>query len=131
MTDLNREDLVLLLQAYKNQVETNQTLMEQQGKLLEQHNQILSKQQIVCNNVNDVINKITHLSEQEAEKHIKLIQDFNIGKLKCLQDHGGMRTRMAILYVGISAIIIPLMGLLYLAYEKLDLIKSVVKHLGV
>jgi hypothetical protein len=131
MADLDRDDIFLLLEAYKNQVETNQTLMEQQSRLLAQHNQILDKQQIVCNNVNDVIVKITSLSERDAVKHSKLVEDFNTGKLMCVQDHGILKSRISVLYVGITAILIPLMGLLYIAYEKLDMIKTIAKKLGV
>lgn len=131
MANLDRDDIFLLLEAYKNQVETNQTLMEQQSRLLEQHNQILDKQQTVCNNVNDVIVKITSLAEHDAAKHSKLVEDFNTGKLMCVRDHGMIKSRVSVLYVGITAIIIPLIGLLYLAYEKLDLIKTIAKKLGV
>lgn len=130
-SSFSRDDLFLLLEAYRNQVETNQTLMEQQSRLIEQHSLILDKQQTVCNNVNEVISKIGRLSEREAEKHAHLGDKINTSQLNCVKDHGSLKTRMAILYIGVGAIVLALVNLAYSAYEKLDIIKAIAKKLGV
>ncbi len=131
IVSFTRSDLSMLLDAYRNQVETNQTLMEQQSRLIEQHIQILDRQQEVCNDVNQVINKLSRLSERESEKHADLQDKINTSQLSCVTDHSSMKTRMSILYVGIGAIVIALINLAYSAYEKLDVIKAIAEKLGV
>ncbi len=130
-SSFSRDDLFLLLEAYRNQVETNQTLMEQQSRLIEQHIQILGRQAEVCNDVSEVINKIGRLSEREAEKHADLQDKINTSQLGCVKDHSSIKTKMTILYIGIGAIVIALISLAHSAYEKLDVIKSIAEKLGV
>jgi len=43
MSDLNRDDLFLLLQSYENTVKSNQTLLEQQKRLIDNHTELLKQ----------------------------------------------------------------------------------------
>ena len=128
---LNKEDLYLLLESYENQINSNRTLMEQQSKLLEQHNQILDKQKEICENVSTVIeNMSTHATNISKEKQ-ELDKVILNNKNKCTNDHSSIVSKIHLLYVGIGAIVITLLGLLYNTYDKFEILKDIAKHLGV
>lgn len=120
----NKDDLVLLLESYQQQIESNHALMELQSKLLEQHNNVLTKQQKICDNVTKVLEKIGESSLKTIELHTK-------GQLQCFKDHSGIKNKLYGLYAGIAGVIIVLINLLYDAHNKFEILTEIAKKLGV
>lgn len=123
-SQLRKDDLFLLLESYEQQIDSNRTLLEQQAKLLEQHNSILTKQQTVCDSVNKILEKL-------SGSHSQIIDLYRDGKIQCFKDHSGIKVRIYMIYAGIVAVVVTLLGLLYSAYEKLEILRDIAKHLGV
>jgi len=152
----DRDDLFLLLEAYKNQIESNQTLLEQQGKIIEQHNDILDKQKQVCAKLSKVLEEIGNHTKEIDQSHIKLSDkigecaktfDDSCDDLKdkissvntcivdkrvdCMKDHNKLNIRLYVIYGGITVTIVTLLTLLYNAYEKLGIIRAIATHMGI
>ena len=120
----SKDDLILLLESYQQQVESNRTLMELQSKLLEQHNAVLTKQQKICDTVNKVLDKV-------GDSSLKTIEMYTKGQLQCFKDHSGIKIKLYGLYAGIASIIIVLINLLYDAHNKFEILTEIAKKLGV
>ena len=129
-TVFRKEDLYMLLDTYKNQVESNKTLMEQQGKLLDQHNSILTKQAEVVGSLNEVLDKLGTCHDGLKDKLTEY-------RTESLKEHNGIRHRIYVAYAGMTTIILSLIGLLYNEYSKVssmkeatNLLKILAKHFG-
>lgn len=123
-SQLKKEDLFLLLESYEQQIDSNKTLLEQQSKLIEQHNLILTKQNTIRDSVGQLIEKLTG-------SHSDITNLYKDGTLQCFKEHSGIAVRIYLIYIGIGAVVITLMGLLYKAFDKFEILDSIAKHLGV
>jgi len=126
-----KEDMFMLLEAYKNQVDSNRTLMEQQGRLLDQHNSILEKQALVAESVSALLDKLGVCNDGLKDKLVDSRTD-------CLKEHNGLKQRMYVAYIGMGTLILGLVGLLITSYERTALVKEtsealnlIVTHLGI
>lgn len=125
-----KEDVYMLLDTYKNQIESNKTLMEQQGKLLDQHNMLLSKQAEIVVSLNEVLTKLGTCHDGLKDKLTEY-------RTESLKEHNGIRHRIYVAYAGMTTIILSLIGLLYTEYTKADTLhaathtlKLLAKHFG-
>lgn len=125
--ELNRDDLFLLMQSYKNTVESNTILLEQQKKLLEHQNVIIGKQKEVSISLNKVLEKFGMVGDMKGE----VLEQINNCHLTCVQDRGSIKQRLIFLYAGMSLVTISLIGLVITVFDKMDLIEKIAKHLGV
>lgn len=115
-----KEDIFILLDAYKNQIESNRTLMEQQSKIIDQHSTILDKQKILADSLSEVIENIN-------SSNIIVKNELIESRHTCFKDHTSIKTKIYIAYGGMLSIITSLIGLLYLLHEKNEVLKKVLE----
>jgi len=132
---LSRDDLFLLLESYKNTIQLNTTLCEQQK-------QILNKQNLVCDSITKILNEIKYLvkinTEIDYKGNQKLVVDgignvkdkvddvnntvkleFSTHKMDVIKDHSGITIKLYIAFGGMISIIITLIGIImYLSKLK-------------
>lgn len=110
---LNSDDLILLLESYKNQIELNTTLLEQQKRISDQIESLLTSQKTLCDSLHS------------------MIETLNKQRIDCVKEHAGLRHWIYVSLVGTGVIVVSLIALTSEAFEKFDVIKAIAKHLGV
>jgi drug/metabolite transporter superfamily protein YnfA len=70
---LSKNDLYILMESYKNNIQLNTTLLEQQKQLIVMINQSVDKQKVLCENLDQFIQNLTTCSTKLEENHSKLI----------------------------------------------------------
>ena len=127
----DKEDIFMLLEAYKNHIDSNRTLMEHHGKLLDQHNIIIEKQKCIMDSIDSIITKISSFNESVKDRLVD-------SRAECLEEHNNIKTKLYVAYIGTATIIISLVTLLYSSYQRsiiseeiLKTIKLIAKHFGI
>lgn len=108
-----KEDIFILLDAYKNQIESNRTLMEQQSKLIDKH-------QTIAESLANIIDKFDNYI---AISKLETIES----RTSCFKDHNSLKMKIYFAYGGMLSIITSLIGLLYLLHEKNEVLKKVLE----
>jgi len=126
-SELTREDLFLLLESYRNNIELNTTLLEKINSIIEGNK-----------NNSEMIQKFLQ-SLLEVTKSISEAKDiqeklFNEHMIKMEKQHGTIKQNLYLLYIGIGAILIPLIKMMIDAIDNhqkmLDIIQKISKILG-
>lgn len=146
---LSRNDLILVMESYRNTIQMHTTLLEQQkavitsqSELLSKQDEILSKQQKLCSNIDTItkdlesfINKTEQLNNgilakySELEKSItgqtgdissKLDQSF----INTIKNYASLRNRLYISFGGMIIIVISLVTLCATAFDKFELLND-------
>jgi hypothetical protein len=110
---LNKEDLFLLLESYKNSVEMNTVISQQLTNILEVLQQNKTEHDTICTTVNVVRDKV--------EAHDK----------ELIKGIGSISNKVNLLYVAFGSIVVTLIGLIILFVSKSDTLKAIATHLGV
>ena len=75
--ELSKNDLFILMESYKNNVQLNTTLLEQQKQIMIMNGQTIERQQALCKSVDDLVEKLTTCSKILSENHIKISNDLS------------------------------------------------------
>lgn len=110
---LNKEDLFLLLESYKNSVEMNTVISQQLTNILEVLQQNKVDHETICTTVNGVRDKV----EAHDKESIKGI--------------GGISNKVNLLYVAFGSIVVTLTYLIIQLVSKSNTLKAIAAHLGV
>lgn len=124
MADLSKDDLILLMESYKNMIQLNTTLIEQQKAILYKQETILDKQNVVCDKLDRLLSKL--------DNSFLCIKD-RVGELdkNCIKDHASIRNRLYISVGLMTTIILGLLGILGTLLSKVTLLNEIAKYLGV
>jgi len=117
MTELNKDDLILLLDSYKNMVGSNTVLLEQQKTLLIDHEKIIDKQ-------SEIIDKI--ITESSTRKN-----DIQNIKVEVIKGFGSIKHELYIVYAALAVFGISLVSLLITTLDKWKILENIAKNLGV
>lgn len=116
---IDKEDLYLLMESYQNQIRSNENLLSQQAKAIEQQDRLLDKQKSVCIHVDEILLKLSACAEstgkyQEATALQLSKTHETIGGISTnmVLDHKGINHRIYFVYLGFGALITPLLYLL-------------------
>lgn len=130
-TIFSKDDLFLLLEAYRTQIDSNTALLNKQEKLIEQQNNILDKQKVVC----DLIDKL--LGKLDID-HNTIKDKLTNSNVDCIKEHSSIKNKIYLIYVGIAGAIISLITLLHASYQRTEILKGmrdliieIAKKLGV
>ena len=128
---LSRDDLFLLMEAYRNNIELSTTLLQQQNQIIEQLQKTTNHQEKICASIDGVASKL----DTSAEQMQKTYQEIIIEKTKCQaqvsKEHSTIMQRVNLVYVGLGTLVIPLVAFLVEAFHKLEIINKIATHLGV
>ena len=125
--ELSRDDLFLLMQSYKNTVESNTILLEQQKTLIDQHETLIHKQRDVLTLLGKVIDKFDTINDVKTS----LSTQMSTNHLECTKERSSLKGKLIIIYAGIGTVIVSLISLVITVFNKMDLIEKIAKQLGV
>jgi len=125
---LSKNDLFILMESYKNNIQLNTTLLEQQKQLLIMNASAIDKQKEFCETLDRFIQNVTSCSEKmnvNYTKLTKLIEDksntitsqITNGCADSKVEHSGIRLRIYMAMIGMGGIIISLISLA-ITYSK-------------
>lgn len=149
---LNKDDLFLLMESYRNMIQMHSTLLQQQKQMIELQNSLLSKednislsQEKTLTKIDNMISDLSLCANNLQKTNITMIEMYNniektlTGKLGGLKDdignnqkditkqHTGINTKLYVAMGGSATIIIALIGLIYTLVEKFSLLTEVHK----
>jgi hypothetical protein len=149
---LGLADLRLLMDNYQNIIKMTAVLLEQQKQVIDLQHQTLSKQDIattkqlqVCNSLENIIGNINTCNEKvvksadAVEASTTAIKEkINKLQISTTTEHSGINNRIYISMGGMITIIISLIGLLTMFYNRFELIhimhdsiQNILTHLGI
>lgn len=128
---LNMQDLQLLLDSYKNTVELNTILVSQQKTLLEQHDQLITKQKEVCKIIGDCLDNVKNHAHELGNIKNLIEKSEEINTVKLSSEHKHMNARIYGLGAGLVVIILSLITFVSKATEKLEILDNIARFLGV
>jgi hypothetical protein len=127
---IDRDDLFLLMESYKNTIELNTTLLERQEILSQLQAKLIESITEVCGNQSRILQEIKAIPEtlSSAAGHLagelKRSNDAQIDQLRVLRDqlsqarnaevkeHAGFNNRLYVALSGMVCIVLALIGLL-------------------
>lgn len=123
--NLTKDDLVLLMESYRNMITMHQTILDQSTKTIEKldgiatrQDGISTKQGRLCNSLDKITTRLddcttilkdsnTNISGMET----KIKDEINIHEKKSIEDHGKITNKIYLGWIGMGTIIISLIGL--------------------
>jgi hypothetical protein len=137
--EIQRTDLNLLLDSYKNNVELSTLMLEQlrnignsQEKFLEDQKIILEKNKEVLACLLKISDKLGLCSEELKNANSKLIESekvFATYKEEEKSMFQKISSKINLVYVGMGTLIVSLLGIIYLLIEKLHMIEDIYRIL--
>ena len=128
---INRDDLFLLMESYKNTIELNTTLLERQElvnsmqiKLMESIKEICANQSKILSEIKTVPDAFLIMAEKIADE-IKQLNNHNTTELRVIKEevtkgrnaqikeHAGLNLRIYVALSGMAAIVVALIGLIF------------------
>ena len=111
---LTWDDLVLVLESYKNMISLNTTLLDRQQKVIELEEQLLALSMIKKKELDEIKDKLEKYIEsyqvKGSERDIIAAQSFS----NVQREVGTLSGKITVMYIIVSAIVIPLVGLVVL-----------------
>ena len=126
---LDKQDLFLLMEAYRNNFETATTLLEQQKNLMDQFQQIISEQKATRESLVDVVKNLDVCAQAMDKYHLQLKTGTIEIKNEVLGELTKVKHKVNLVYVGIGAIIIPLTGFVIATVDKLTTLDAILHTL--
>jgi predicted PurR-regulated permease PerM len=142
---LNRADLYLLLDSYKNNVELSTVISEQLRQIAELQTQFNNEEKTSVQKQKEIYNCLLNIVEL-LKTHSDNIKDSNDRVYNTIVSYeknliefqteqkglfGKVGNKINLLYVGFCSLIISLLGIVYLLVEKLHMLADIAKRLGV
>lgn len=124
---LTRDDLVLLMESYRNMITMHQTILDQTSKtisimenIVTKQDSTLSKQGQVCNSLQNITGNLSTISINLSKTTDKIdsfenniIKQFNTHENKTIEDHAKLTNKIYLGWIGMGTIIIGFVGLIY------------------
>jgi hypothetical protein len=133
---LTKDDLVLLMESYRNMIIMHQTILDQTNKTIDKLNGmsekqdfIFSKQNNLYDTLKNIVEKVNNSSlelksnnEKTEELKSNIVEKLNSHELKSTEDHSKLTNKIYIGWIGMISIILALIGL---GLTLLNLIKNI------
>jgi len=116
---LDRQDLFLLMEAYRNNFESLTTLFEQQKGLNESYNKLLKEQENITTALNKMVDKIDKYTDELQAHHSNINNSLS-----------SIKSKVHITWIGIGAVVIPLIALVTEMIRNLHVLHSVSNYLA-
>lgn len=71
---LSKNDLYILMESYKNNIQLNTTLLEQQKQLMIMNTAAIEKQKEFCSTLDKFIENLTNCSKKLEDNHVKIVE---------------------------------------------------------
>lgn len=140
--ELSKNDLFILMESYKNNIQLNTTLLEQQKQMMVMNGTSIEKQEELYTKVDELIGKITSCSNTISDNNSKLMTsltvlsasittqtDQNFNKLS--KEHDKLSFKLYIAFIGMTGIILSIIGLAINFADKYHSLSDLLKtHIG-
>jgi predicted PurR-regulated permease PerM len=128
---IQKEDLFLLLESYKNSVEMNTVISQQLRTIHEVLNACKDETSALETNLKELIEKAIDAAEKARDK----IDSHNVESIKDIgqidRSVGKLTNKIYLLYIGVGSIVLSLFWVIYQLIDKYELLVSIAKQLGV
>jgi len=111
MIELSKDDLSLLMDSYKKQIELNTQVLTQQQNLIAKMDMMIEVHRETCNNMNKIVDKIDVQERNCSNNAIKITEKMGHERKESLKEHNAIINRIYIAFVGMGVIIINLIAL--------------------
>ena len=111
MGDLSKEDLTLLLDSYKKQVELNTQVLTQQQNLISRMDSMIEIHKETCHNISKVADKVDSQEKENIENTAKILERVSLERRESLKEHEAIKNRIYIALVGMGVIILNLIAI--------------------
>lgn len=128
---LSRDDLFLLMEAYRNNIELSTTLLQQQNQIIDQMKITTSRQEDICSLISGVATKLDACAEGLNNTCNERVLENTKYQAKITKEHAVLGHKINLVYVGLGTLLIPLIAFLIEALDKLELIHLIADNLGV
>jgi len=112
---LTRDDLVLLMESYRNMITMHQTILDQTTHTIEKLDNIATKQDSISTKQNNTCTQLGNIAKR-LDDCAKNLSDSNTTvhnhSLKSIEEHGKITNKVYIGWIGMGTIIVSLVGLL-------------------
>jgi cysteinyl-tRNA synthetase len=123
--NLTKDDLVLLMESYRNMIIMHQTILDQSTKTIEKLDIIATKQEgistkqgNICSSLSKITNRLDDCATVMKDSNInisgmstKITDKINTHEKKSIEDHGKITNKIYLGWIGMGTIIIGLIGL--------------------
>lgn len=130
---LSISDLQLLMESYKNTIQLNTVLMEQQKQVLEKQGEIIGKQNETVTTIHNILIQMKDHTEDLVVMKEALEASCTIKTQELQQvlskEHNSLSLKLYGGIIGLGLMVLSLIGFTVKAFAKFDLIDSIVDKL--
>ncbi len=111
---LTKDDLVLLMESYRNMIVMHQSILEQSSKTIERLDNIATKQDNLFNKQNSVCTSLNNIGgnvDGLTTKVVDMERTVNNHEKKSIEVHGKIINKIHLGWIGMITIILGLIGL--------------------
>lgn len=127
---LSKNDLYILMESYKNNIQLNTTLLEQQKQLMVMNDSAIQKQKDLCDTLDTFITNITNCSQKILENNtaiLKKIEERTTALSNQVSlEHEKIHNKLYVALLGMVGIVISVLGLAISFAEKFNSIKALI-----
>jgi len=138
--ELSKQDLFILMDSYKNNIQLNTTILEQQRQILIMNDNFIEKQKDLCDSVDNLVDRLSECSKILIDNHVvlnssithmetsirttletmvnKLLIESNTNCAKLTLDHSKLSNKIYIAMGGMVTIILSIIGLMITFLNK-------------
>lgn len=134
---LSRDDLFLLMESYRNTIELNTTLLEQQKLIIDGNKKLLESNSKICERIEDVAKKLDACTQEISKTHHVWTEkriEYNAENSK---EHEKLKGYLNILSISVGTLCIGIVGSAIKAVtifaswsDQIQLIESIAKVVG-
>ena len=135
---LSRDDLFLLMESYRNTIELNTTLLEQQKQIIEGNKKILDSNTEICERIEAVADKLDACTIELSKTH----QQWNETRLQYnatnTQEHLKLKNHLNVVVVAMGTLCVGIIGASIKAVytfsswsEEIHLLEHIARAVGV
>jgi len=111
MSDISKEDLALLMDSYRKQVELNTQVIVQQQNLMSRIDTMIEIHKETCSNINRVADKIDEHGKTSIEISNKVSEKLNADRKEGLKEHNDIKFKIYVAMSLMGVIILNLIAL--------------------
>lgn len=116
--NLTRDDLILLMDSYRNHFAMNQTLLDQLGRIVDQQSsmmqkqdEMIQKQSRTCQSLHDAATALKSSNDKIDNIKTDIIEKVTDHNLSSTKEHGSLKNKIYVGWIGMLSIIAALIGL--------------------
>jgi len=132
---LTFQDVTLLMDAYKNNIELTTALLEQQKQVLFQQTEIITQQKTINSELIIIAKAIKDMQSATAEKSNEIFKEvltnYNDIRLEIVKENSTLKNMMYVAWIGCASIIASLITIIINMSSKFSVLGAIANKLGV